>query len=376
MKKAQNLANTLRLGERELNKLLEQFDKDQESYVNPDREYVRWSFRVGAVELTIQHGNGAKVTIPVATRNISRGGMSILHASFVHVNSPCEITLKLANGTSQTIQGKIVRCGHLEGRVHEVGIAFNEQISTKDLLGLDPLNEAYSLERVEPDRLHGSLLIVTPTDLDRDLILMFLEETNLALGTADSIESAVSRASKGCDIVLADYHMGEESGPDLIAALHEAGCDAPVILMTSDKSEPVMESIRASSASGILSKPLSKTRLYQALGEFLHSDGDGGPLYSTLETDNPAYQLVGKFLTDVPRMAINLEKALRENDGPACLQICRTLSGAASPLGFPTISELALGAQKTLAAGELKDCAPQIRTLVVTCRRIKAKSAA
>lgn len=376
MKKTQNLANTLRLGERELNKLLEQFDSDQSSKLNPDREYVRWAFRLGAVELTIQHSNGAEVTIPVATRNISRGGMSILHASFVHVNSPCEITLNLANGSSQTIQGKIVRCGHLDGRVHEIGIAFNEQISTKDLLGLDPLNEAYSLERVEPDRLHGSLLIVTPTDLDRDLILMFLEETNLNLSTAESIETAVSRASKGCDIVLADFHIGEETGAELIAALHEAACDAPVIVMTSDKSEQVMESIRSSSASGVLSKPLSKARLYQALGEFLHSDGDGGPLYSTLEADNPAYPLVGKFLTDVPRMTINLEKALRDNDGPACLQICRTLSGTATPLGFPVISEIALEAEKTLAAGELKDCATQIRSLVVTCRRIKAKTAA
>ncbi len=368
--------NTLRLGQRELHKLLEQFDSDLPTVSNPDREFVRWSFRVGAVDLTIVHSNGGKVTIPVATRNISRGGMSILHSAFIHLKSPCEITLKVAGGKSQIISGKVVRCNHLQGRIHEIGIAFDEQVSTKDLLGLDPLNEAYSLERVEPDRLHGSVLVVTPTELDRDLLLMFLEETNLVLNTADSIESAVSRASKGCDIVITDYHLGDETGPELIGALREAGCDSPVIVMTSDKSEQALDSIRDAEASGILTKPLTKNRALQALGEFLHADGDGGPLYTELKNDNPAYQLVGKFLTDVPRMALNLEKALRDNDAKACLDICRILVGTASPLGFPSISAFALVAEKKLAGGDTKNATAEIRMTLVSCRRIKAKPAA
>ncbi|MBL4697908.1 MAG: response regulator [Phycisphaerales bacterium] len=371
-----NQMNTLHLGQHELRKLLEKFDSEQSNVSNPDREFVRWSFRVGAVELTIEHGNGGKVTIPVATRNISRGGMSILHTSFVHLKSPCEVTLKLPGGNSQIIPGKIVRCNHLQGRIHEVGIAFNEQISTKELLGLDPLNEAYSLERVEADRLHGSILIVTPTDLDRDLIMLFLEDTNLVLNVADSIESAVSRAAKGCDIVLADYHLKDETGPELINALREANCESPVIVMTSDKSESALDAIRDAQAAGMLSKPLTKHRLLQALGEFLHADGDGGPLYSTLSADNPALTLVGKFLSDVPRMTLNLEKAMREDDMKSCLEICRTLSGTASPLGFPDVSTLAIAADKIMTDNGLKAAAHELRSVIIACRRIKATPAA
>ncbi len=364
--------NTLRLGQHELHKLLEKFDKDQANTNSPDREFVRWAFRVGAVDLTIQHSNGGSVTIPVATRNISRGGISILHASFVHLKSPCEITLNVAGGKKQVIAGKVVRCNHLEGRVHEIGIAFDEQISTKDLLGLDPLNEAYSLEKIDPDRLHGTLLVVTPTELDRDLILLFLEETNLVLDTADSIELAITRAKKGCDIVLADYHLGNETGPDLITALREAKCDAPVIMMTSDKSETALDAIRDAEAAGMLSKPVDKQRVFQALGEFLHADSDGGPLYSTLDSDSPAFALVGKFLSDVPRMTLNLEKAMREDDKQACLEICRTLAGTASPLGFPDISELAITADKVLSVDSIKTAAPEIRAIIIACRRVKA----
>lgn len=368
--------NSLRLGQRDLNKLLEKYDQDQVSVSHPNREFVRWSFRVAAVNFVIEQNSGGKVIIPVATRNISRGGMCILHSSFVHLGSLCEIALNVTGGKTEVIPGKVVRCSHLQGRIHEIGIAFDEQISTKDLLGLDPLNEAYSLESVEPDRLHGTAIIVTPNDLDRDLILIFLEDTNLILNTANSIESAVSKAQKGCDIIITDFHLEDGTGPDLVHALQDARCDTPVIVMTSDKSEQTLDLIRDAEAAGILSKPLTRHRILQALAEFLHADGDGGPLYSELDEEDPAFSLVGKFLANIPRMALDLEKALQDEEIEECLKVCRVLSGTAAPLGFPSISELALVAEKKLTNTDTKSATPEIRMTIVACRRVKSKPAA
>lgn len=372
----ENQLNTLRLGQRELHRLLEMYEQDEVAKDNPDREFVRWSYRVEAVNLVIEHSSGHKITLPVATRNISRGGISILHSAYMHVDTPCEIILKIPGGKNQHITGKIMRCSHIQGRVHEIGIKFDDQISTKDLLGLDPLNEAYSLERVEPSRLHGSILIVTASDLDRELLLTFLETTNLAINTADSVETGVTRAQKGCDLVVSDYHLGPETGADLVLALREAGADMPVVILTSDKSEKALDSIRDAEAAGILSKPTTKERLLQALAEFLHADGDGGPLYSLLRQGDVAYPLLGKFLTDVPRMALNLERALRDNDEIGCMEIIRTLSGTASPLGFPSLSNLAIAAERKLGKGELRQAAADIRALIIACRRIKSNPAA
>lgn len=368
--------NTLRLNQRELHKLLEMYEQNDGGDSNPDREFVRWSYRVESVNLVIEHTSGNRVTLPVATRNISRGGISILHSAFMHVGTPCEILLKIPGGTTQSISGTVRRCGHVSGRVHEIGIQFNEQVSTKDLLGLDPLNEAYSLECVDPSRLHGSLLIVTSSELDRDLITTFLEDTNLNVSTADTIENAITRAQKGVDIILADYYIENETAPTLIGKLNEIDIDVPVIVLTSDKSEKVLDSIRDSNAMGILSKPATKDRVRQALAEFLHADGDGGPLYSILENTDPAYPLLSKFLNDVTRIALNLEKAARENDEQECLKITRSLSGTAAPLGFPEISELAIAAENRLTQKGLKSTLPDIRSLIVACRRIKARPAA
>lgn len=369
-------ANTVRLSQRELERLLEQFEQSQGTTGSPDREFVRWNYRIEAVQIVIEQSSGHKVTLPVATRNISRGGISILHSSYMHTKTPCEVVLTTPSGTQQTIAGRVMRCIHIQGRVHEIGIKFNEQISTKDLLGLDPLNEAYSLERVEPARLFGSVLIVTPSDLDRDLLLTYLEDTSLAINAADSIENAVTRAARGCDLVVADYHIGTDTAPALIKALSAAGADMPVVVLTSDKSPEILADIRKAGAAGMLTKPTTRPRLLQALGEFLHADGDGGPLYSQLTSTDAAFPLVNKFLTDVPRMALNLEKALRDDDIAPCIDIVRNLAGTAFPLGFPTISALSIAAEAKLAGGDLKSASHEIRALIVACRRIKAKPAA
>lgn len=371
-----SLVNTLRLSSSELKKIIDKIEADTSGHTNPEREFVRWAYRVEAVQLVIEHGTGNKVTLPVATRNISRGGISILHSAFIHSNTPCEILLKVPGGKTTAVPGVVKRCNHITGRVHEIGIKFKSQVSMKDLLGLDPLNEAYSLERVDPSRLHGSVLIVTSSDMDRELMLTYLDNTNLMVNTADSVETGVSRAQKGCDLIVCDYHIGGYTAPDLINAINEAGCDMPVVVLTSDHSEKALDAIRESNASGVLTKPTTRDRLMQALAEFLHADGDGGPLYSILKESDASYPLLSKFLGDITRMSLNLEKSSRDDDLQQCLQIIRTLSGVAGPLGFPDLSVLAIAAEQKLASGNLKSAHHEIRALVVACRRVKSRPAA
>jgi len=364
------------MGRHELHKLLEQIDLGQTEVTHPDREFVRWPYRLGSIELIVEHTPGVRTSMFVATRNISRGGICILHCAYIHPDIRCEVVLQLDGGKSQSVPGRIIRCTHAGGRVHEVGIEFDEQISTKNLLGLDPLNEAYSLERVEPSRLQGTVLAVTQTDIERDILLMLLEDTKLILNTANNIENTLTLASKGCDLIVADFHIGEERGTDLVRQLREAGLDMPVIIMTSDKSEARLDDIRDSQASGILSKPITKDRLYQAIAEFLHADGDGGPLYTSLSERDITFPLLEKFYSDIKKMSHSLEAALRSDDKDVCIDISRTLCGTASPLGFDAISELAIIADRQLTQSDaLRGAVPELRALIAVCRRVKADAA-
>ena len=368
--------NTLRLGQHELHKLLEQIEHNLKEVKHPDREFVRWPYRLNSIELVLEYTSGVKTTIHVATRNISHGGICILHCAYIHNDMACEVLLNLDGQKQQSVRGRVVRCTHVGGRVHEVGIQFEEQISTKNLLGLDPLNEAYSLERVEPSRLQGTVLTVTKTDIERDIMLMLLEDTQLVLNTADDVSSTLSLAKKGCDLILVDYYLGDESGTDLVRGLRETGSDIPVIIMTSSKSEATLDEIRDADASGILSKPITKDRLFQALAEFLHADGDGGPLYTTLPESASTFPLLVKFYADVKDVTHALEQALRDDDISVCMNSCRMLCGTASPLGFPTISALTIAAENKLVhTDNIQRSAPELRALIAACRRIKTDPA-
>ncbi len=368
--------NTLGLTQNELSAFLDQHEKTLASSEVPDREYVRWNFRTRLVQLQLHQSAGQKITLPVATRNISRNGICILHSAYIHKGTECSVLIKTDGNDPQLVPGTVKRCNHITGRIHEVGIQFEHMISTKDLLGLDPLHEAYSLERVDPTRLHGSVLIVSTSDLDRELLLMCLEDTNLAINTAETIENAVARAKRGTDLIITDYHLGEHTAPQLMESLRKEECDLSIVVLTSDKSEPTLDIIRQCGACGILSKPTNKDRLLQALAEFLHADGDGGPLYTSLSSEDAVYPLLVKFVSQISRMALNLEKALREDDQQGCMEIVRTLSGTAAPLGFPVISTLAMTVERKLAGTTPKAVNSEIRSLIIACRRIKARPAA
>ena len=225
MKDHPDHTNTLRLGIRELNALLDRIEQRTPDPKSADRDFVRWSFRIVRADLTIEHQGGSSVTFPVATRNISRGGISVLHSAFAYPGSNCSILLHLEGDNTLQAQGRIVRCQHLVGKVHELGISFNEQVSTKALLGLDPMHEAYSLEHIDPSRLMGTVVVVSDAKLDQQLIFKLLEDTGLNIVFADSIDKATERARKGCELVLTDYQLGDDSGTDLVTALRSEGID-------------------------------------------------------------------------------------------------------------------------------------------------------
>ncbi|MFK7759169.1 MAG: response regulator [Phycisphaerales bacterium] len=365
--------NTLRLGLRELNALLDKIDDVNTTFENPDREFKRWSFRVERVMLTIEHSTGSKVELAVATRNISRGGLAALHSSYVYPGSHCHVYVQLESSQILDVPAKVTRCSHLGGKVHEIGIQFNEEISTKDLLGLDPMQEAYSLERIHPSALRGSVLIVTQSEFDQQVFMKLLEDTSLNILVAEDSESALSRAQKGCDLILTDQSLGAETAPQVLMKLRAAGIDAPVVVLTSDPSSELRDEMRMSGASGMLTKPFSSTRLMQAMAEFILSDGDTGPLYSTLSESNPMYELLSKFLSDIPRITLSLEKSIRDSDYDTCRAICSSLSTTAGPLGFSPVADFAANAERALTQDSgTRDASANIRQLIIACRRVKA----
>lgn len=372
--------NTLRLSVRELSSLLDKLDTVSpapDGPGHPDREFVRWRFRDPFVEVQVDHPGGNRQTLRLASRNLSRQGISLLHSAFVYPGTPCRVVLKESGSRGRGVKGIVKRCEHRGGRVHELGIRFDEEISTKDILGLDPMREGYSVEKIRPERLQGSVLVVASSEMDEQIILKMLEETSMQLHATRDEATIRERIVKGCDLLLIDSVLDEErSGIDLLSELRGESFDAPVVVITGDTSDKCCDAARMAGANGVIFRPVSRFRLLQAAAEFLLGESDGGPIYTTLKPEDPAWELLSRFLGDLPRTVLNIESALRGDNADACRRICRSLMGTAEPMGYPEIGRAARRAGLALERVEhAREAGAELRALIITCRRVKHRAA-
>ena len=169
--------NTVGLHERELGELLDRFDAPEAGPGNPKRDFVRWPFRRTSVQVRLIHPSGAITSVSVACRNISRGGVSAIHNAYLHPGTKCRIALPHPQHGHKQIDGQVVRCHHRSGMIHEIGIAFKEPIDVREFIRADPLADCFSLERVKPEELTGTIMVVDASEIDRRIYKHFLRET-------------------------------------------------------------------------------------------------------------------------------------------------------------------------------------------------------
>jgi hypothetical protein len=69
----------------------------------------------------------------VVPRDVSAGGVSFLHGSFVHTGTPVGVVFITRSGDMLKVQGRVVRCRHAQASVHEVGVEFETELDLKSL---------------------------------------------------------------------------------------------------------------------------------------------------------------------------------------------------------------------------------------------------
>lgn len=114
--------------------------------------------------------------------DISTGGLSFLHGTFVHQSCPCRATLRLPDGEQVFVEGKVVRCEHVRGRAHLISIRF--------------------------DRLFDMGLLFPDVDSNPGRGTSVVAQSPLAAGAPNSLaekatDSAAQNASEG-------FHLGVE----------------------------------------------------------------------------------------------------------------------------------------------------------------------
>ncbi len=88
----------------------------------------------------------APVRFWVRPRNISKGGISVLHGCFLYPDTPCIATLVTIDGESVLAPGIVVHCRCVHGRVHEVALKFAQPIDVSNFVRPGTQAEALALQ--------------------------------------------------------------------------------------------------------------------------------------------------------------------------------------------------------------------------------------
>jgi len=369
--------NSIGIQSRELEQLCNLLDVRTSAEAARKRDFIRWPFRHASLRLRIIHPGATTVQITVACRNLSCGGVSVMHSAYVHTGSPVIITLPHPKLGSVDVDGTVSRCTHLRGVVHEIGIKFNKSINARDFVNLDAFADAFSLEKVNHEELRGCVLHVEDSELDRKLVQHYLRGTQLRVRPCTTLDEALKLAQEGCDLIIASLDLSGCENVDIIGRFREDGVQSPVIIVTNDTSMATRQRLADMQANAFITKPLKQDVLVRAIGEFLMVGSQTGSLATTLKPDDPNAPLVDGFVDFLHGAALRLEDILKRDDAGACRQLCLQIKGTAPALGFEAIGKLADDAAQAVAASmSVSESYKPVRKLISACTRSRSDIAA
>ncbi|MFO0861341.1 MAG: response regulator [Phycisphaerales bacterium] len=368
--------NTLGLdleGVRALSARLDSSDGSRPSEMK--RDFVRWPFHRERVRVQVDQPGGTQLLLKLACRNLSRGGISLFHNAYLHERGRCVLWLPHPVRGEVGVFGSLARCKHRGGMVHELGIRFDHPIDAKEYVSLDAGAEIYSQEKVTPEKLSGSLMVVDPDEQEQRLINHFTRGTQIRLRRCASQSEALAALREPADLILVALNLPDGSAAEFISNVRAVGVRTPVLIITPDVSRQSRDAARAATCEGVLGKPLSCDRLLRALAEFM-GDAAGSAAAastSTLSAGDSAAEMLPDFVAELHTSAETLRGAIARDDARECERVCLMIAGAAPAMGFGSMVPPAERALQMLEwTRSAKESAVVLADVIAACERARA----
>ncbi|GAB5496689.1 MAG: hypothetical protein Phyf2KO_17690 [Phycisphaerales bacterium] len=370
--------NTIGLGPTEVEELLERMSlTSRSSGVDEFRAFMRWPLQGVTAEFELEENGSYRGSLNLATRNISNSGISLLHSAFFYPGSRCRVTLPLREDPKVTVSllGVIMRCIHVEGVVHEIGIKFDTVIDSSRFVSKLMTSQGRP-EIAKPKNLSGRVLHIDSSAVDRKLIEYFLSLSKIQLVAADTIEKARSLVQEPFDLILCELVMPDGDGTSLIQWMRDQCISTPVAIHSATPANQVRDKIDHLEVQGFLPKPIDRTTLITAMTEFLSlpRNNERRESHPVLNLDDPAVkQIVSLFRSEIDTLIESLSDETLRADAMHLYSVTLRLQGTAPTLGFTQLGKVAGRAAESLAATmSSEESAPQLDALLDCCRTARA----
>ncbi|RMH10506.1 MAG: response regulator [Planctomycetota bacterium] len=362
--------NTLGAQGRSLEQLLDELDNRAGEGVAGNRTHVRWPFRHKSIPASVIQPDGGEVQLLLACRNLSVGGMSVLHSAYLHPGTRITVVLPLATEGSKRISGRIVRCSHVRGTIHEIGVKFDQLINLREFKKSDPFDAALAFENVDPRDLTGTIVHIDPSQIDRQILRHMLRDSSLSIRGCESVEEAIPHIERGCDLIICEYNLNSSDAATFAVSMQAEGQTQPIIVLSADRTSETASMVRRSPIDVFLSKPVDPQRLFSAIAEFLAPESTRQEQTEQVETSEDMKELASAFAKSLPEYAEKLDEALKQHEAEDALRLATELRGTALTLGFPKVGKAATEVADALAQGaSLDSLGRSIRKLITVCRQ-------
>jgi CheY-like chemotaxis protein len=198
------------------------------------RKHARVLYCRQGTKVLLRFADSSQAAYVVKPHNLSATGLSFLHGFYVHAGTDCETALRNMKGKVVAVPGEAVRCRHVSGKTHEIGVEFGQAIDLREFVANKELIDGPGAAKNGPPRFSGRLLYVNDCAGDQELVRSMLCEMGIELRTAATAREALAHiADTPFDIVLTKMSLPDTSGPDLVKALRVHGCRAHIVVVVS-----------------------------------------------------------------------------------------------------------------------------------------------
>lgn len=355
--------------------LLQQLPRERRPY---RRESPRWPYVIFDLVLSVEHPGGGLARMLVYTRNLSAGGISLLHGGYLYPGTRCKMRLPRFDGALPTLSGAVVGCRCVEGIVHEINVAFDRRIDPMLFLQSQPERQTEFTEAVDLPLLTGTLLLLTDNEPDQLLLARSLQATSVDIVTAKQAEEALLIVkAEPPNLVMTDLSIGGSCGIEFIRFLRTIDSHMPIVLFTAETKKDRLECAFAAGADNLLSRPHDPSELFAMLFD-IQRGGRGGagrdPMYSEMELDEGMMEIVSQYVDYARRVAGDIDEACMEADVQRIRDLCLGIKGSASAVGYLPLGEAADEAIQAIDSGVSVDEAQrQVNRLRDLCLRVSVR---
>lgn len=260
--------DTLRLNRSQQHELQQQLLRRKRQQINTEaRREPRFEYDpTQGMIIEVFHPGGTNSNYLVKPRNLSSHGIGFLHGSFLHSGTECHVWVRTTAGSLVCVTGAVARCQWITGRVHEIGVKFDEPITLEDFLTPSTHLTDNAPLSTELPTIEGRLTYVCDDPKATESIAP-LAGMGLHTRVVGTVQQTIDQLTEQApDVLLIDMVGGPDANTEAISALRATGFTGPILAMCApDEEAEVTAAWRRAGANAMIFRPLTYDNFIIAL---------------------------------------------------------------------------------------------------------------